>query len=146
MSDEYGPGVRPPITDRVPDRPDLVALYSAVGWSAYTDDPERLVRAVQGSLWVRTVWEDGRLVALARAVGDGETICYLQDVLVHPDHRRRGLGRALVQACLDDHADVRQFVLLTDDRAEQEAFYAALGLTRLDRFDRATLHAWVRLG
>lgn len=135
----------PALTDRLPDRDQLVALYESVGWTTYTADPARLERALDGSRWLRTVWDADTLVGLARAVGDGSTICYLQDVLVHPDHQRRGIGRALVQACLDDHADLRQFVLVTDDRPEQHAFYESLGLTRLDRFERARLHTFVRL-
>ena len=40
---------------------------------------------------------NGELVGLARIIGDGATICYLQDVLVNPSAQRTGLGRALVR-------------------------------------------------
>lgn len=122
----------------------LVSLYDAVGWTAYTADPDCLDRAVAGSSWTRAAWDGDRLVGFARAVSDGATVCLLQDVLVHPEHRRTGLGTGLVRACLDAHADVRQFVLLTDDRPEQHAFYRALGLSDIATLRVHRLHAFVR--
>lgn len=123
----------------------VLALYASVGWGAYTRDPQALHRALRGSLWVRTAWRGEALVGLARCVGDDTSITYLQDVLVHPDHQRRGIGRVLVGEALERFARVRQFVLITDDRPEQTAFYESLGLVRLDRASTARLHAFARM-
>jgi GNAT superfamily N-acetyltransferase len=94
---------------------ELLDLYGSVGWTAYTAEPDVLRAAVAGSSFVVTARRGGRLVGLARAVSDGATICYLQDILVRPDEHRTGVGRALATAVLDRYADVRQKVLLTDD-------------------------------
>jgi ribosomal protein S18 acetylase RimI-like enzyme len=121
---------------------DLVALYTAVGWTAYTDDVDMLAAAVRGSTFVASRWSGDRLVALCRVVSDDASMAYLQDILVHPEQQRSGLGRSLVQLALDRFAHVRQLVLLTDDRPNQHAFYAALGL----RDTRNTpLHTFVRI-
>lgn len=114
-----------------PDREELLELYGSVGWTAYTRQPEILVQAVRGSLRVVTARSRGKLVGLARIVGDGATIAYLQDVLVDPSYRRRGLGRRLVQAALRGSGEVRQQVLLTDDEPGQRAFYQALGFVEV---------------
>jgi len=48
-------------------RNDLVGLYSSVGWSAYANDPDALVRAVEQSSYVVTARDSGgELVGLAR--------------------------------------------------------------------------------
>jgi hypothetical protein len=57
-------------TTDVPAPGELIALYSAVGWSAYTDDPSTLHRAVAGSSLVVTARRAGELVGLARALSD----------------------------------------------------------------------------
>lgn len=61
-----------------------------------------------------TAWDGSRLAGLLRAVGDGETILYVQDLLVHTRYRRQGIGRALLERVRADFAHVRQKVLLTD--------------------------------
>lgn len=116
---------------------ELLALYKAVGWSAYTGNPGLLQAGVAGSSYVVTARRGGRLVGLARALSDGATICYLQDVLVHPGEQRRGIGRALVRAVLDRYRTVRQKVLLTDDEPGQRAFTRAWAAPRSATTDPA---------
>ena len=139
-------GVSIDLRDDAPiGREDLLDLYGSVGWTAYTRDPDRLVRALAGSrCWVSA--HDGDvLVGLARAVGDGETIGYVQDVLVRPDRQHAGIGRALLTRLLD-RLTVRQVVLLTEDEPHVHAFYRACGLERADEVEGGPLPAFVRLG
>lgn len=125
---------------------ELLALYESVGWSAYTGDPDLLQAAVAGASCTVTARRSGRLVGLARALSDGATICYLQDVLVHPAEQRRGIGRALVRAVLDRYRMVRQKVLLTDDEPGQRAFYESLGYAEIRDYGPGTLRCFVRFG
>lgn len=108
-----------------------MALYDSVGWTTYTDDALRLYDAVGRSLRVVCARADGVLVGLARIVGDGLTIVYLQDILVHPDYQRLGIGRELLKLALEPFEDVRQKVLITDDEPRQRAFYESLGFTEI---------------
>jgi GNAT superfamily N-acetyltransferase len=108
-------------------RSDLVALYGSVGWTSYMADLEGLERAVFNSSYVVSAWKSDQLVGLARGVSDDVSIFYLQDILVHPAHQRRGIGRALLQRCLERYAHVMQKVLLTDEEPKQLEFYASLG-------------------
>ena len=123
---------------------ELLSLYASVGWSAYTGDPDLVQAGVTGASYVVTARRGGRLVGLARALSDGATICYLQDVLVHPDEQRRGIGRALVKAVLDRYRTVRQKVLLTDDEPGQRAFYESLGYAEIRDYGPGTLRCFVR--
>lgn len=122
---------------------DLIALYDAVGWSAYTRDPEGLTRAIANSTYVVTAWEEG-LVGLARCLSDDVALCYVQDILVRPDFQGQGLGRRLLTACLERFAHVRMCALLTDDEERQRRFYEALGFTNTRAFTGFTLNAFVR--
>lgn len=69
-----------------------------------------------------------RLVGLVRVVGDGASIAYVQDLLVHPDWQRRGIGARLLRDAMERFARVRQFLLLADDAPAPRAFYEAMGL------------------
>lgn len=121
------------LADEIPARGELLDLYGSVGWSVYTRDPERLERALAGSDLVATASDaDGRLVGLARTVGDGTTICYVQDLLVRPDVQRGGVGRALVEHVRAGQPAGVLLVLTTDaggteDGDRSHPFYRSLG-------------------
>ena len=130
--------------DVIPAAGELVRLYNAVGWTRYTKDPEQLVRAAAGSSLVISAWEHGRLLGLARVISDGETIAYLQDILVDPEHQRRGIGRELFIRAATPFAHVRQKMLLTDDEPGQRAFYESLGFTEIREVGGSALRSFVR--
>ena len=113
------------------DEDEIRRLYAAVGWTAYTENIPALIRGFQHSLLVLAAYENGELLGILRAVGDGFTIVFVQDILVFPNHQRRGVGTALLRAVLDRFAAVRQMALVTDDTPKTVAFYQSLGFKEL---------------
>ena len=130
----------------LPERDELGDLYGAVGWVAYTNNLDALDLALRSSSRVVTARRDGHLVGLARVISDGATIAYLQDIVVHPDEQRGGLGRRLVAEALRPFESVRQKVLLTDDEPGQRAFYESLGFTEIRDLYDGSLRAFVQFG
>ena len=115
------------------DENSLISLYENAGWTAYTRDPAKLIQAIRSSEYILVAMEGNKVVGLIRTVGDGITITYIQDILVHSDYKRRGIGRQLMQRTLDKFAGVRQTVLLTDDNPETRGFYESMGFLSCDR-------------
>lgn len=132
-------------SNTVPDADELNELYGSVGWTAYTRDPDFLHACVQSSAHVVSARHDGRLIGLARAMSDFGSIVCLQDVLVHPDHHRRGVGRQLVTLALRSFAGVRQKVLLTDTAPGQQEFYESLGFCEASESAPTEVRAFVKL-
>jgi GNAT superfamily N-acetyltransferase len=126
------------------DLDEVIGLYAAVGWTAYTRRPDTIAAGLSSASFVAAAFAGARLVGLVRAVSDDATVCYLQDVLVHPDAQRTGVGRALVTAVLERYGHVRQHVLLTDDEPQQRAFYESLGYAEIRDVESANLRAFVR--
>jgi len=124
----------------------LVDLYNAVGWQAYTNNEQRpkLQPAIVNSTYVVTAWDANKLVGLARCLSDDVAICYLQDILVRPEYQRQGLGRKLMQNCLKRFDHVRMQVLLTDDEERQKKFYESLGYKNTKDITAFTLNAFVK--
>lgn len=108
---------------------EILPLYTSVGWTAYTDAPDTLRQGFEHSLLTLAAYENGQLVGLIRTVGDGYTIVFVQDILVFPEHQRRGIGTVLLQAVLDRFSHVRQMELATDDTLQTIAFYKSLGFS-----------------
>lgn len=106
---------------------ELFALYKSVGWTGYTDHPEKMKKILPGSLHYVSAWRDDQLVGLIRTVGDDASILYIQDILVHPEYQRMQIGTTLVKKVLDSYAHIRQIILLTDDTEKTKVFYVSLG-------------------
>ena len=110
---------------------EILPLYTSVGWTAYTDHPEVLKKGFEGSMLTLGAYEDGQLLGIIRTVGDGLTIVFVQDILVFPEHRRKGVGSALLRSVLDRYSHVRQIQLATDNTPKTIAFYRSMGLREL---------------
>jgi len=125
----------------------LVDLYNSVGWLAYTSDEQKpkLQEAINNSNHVVTAWSDERLVGLARCISDDVSICYLQDILIHPEFQRHGIGRKLLSNCLERFAHVRMKVLITDNEERQKLFYESLGYKNTKDLKKTPLNAFVQI-
>ena len=125
----------------------LLGLYAAVGWTAYGDGEREdgLEKAVLNSSFVVSAWDGGQLVGLARALSDDVSIFYLQDILVHPDYQRQGIGTQLMNRCLRRFRHVRSKVLMTDDEERQRLFYETSGFQNLKDLRNVKLNMFVQI-
>ena len=114
------------------DETEILSLYRAVGWSNYYNRPEMLKQAFAGSLCTLAAWENGRLIGLIRAVGDGYSSVLIQDILVYPEYQRRGIGTALMREMLARYAHVYQIQLATDNTEKTKAFYRSQGFRPME--------------
>ena len=113
----------------------VLDLYASVGWSNYTNRPQQLEQAFHQSLFVMVAYDEDKLVGLIRAVGDGLTIVFIQDLLVCPHYQRQGIGRSLLEQTLVRFKDVYQIQLATEQSDKNLAFYRELGFRRQEDFD-----------
>lgn len=107
---------------------EILSLYASVGWTAYTSRPEMLQRAFEGSLLVLAAYENGKLAGILRAVGDGASIVFVQDILVRPEFQCQGIGSALLREAMERCGDVYQLRLATDNQEKTVEFYRSCGL------------------
>lgn len=110
---------------------EILSLYKSVGWTAYTEQPDVLRQGFENSMLILAAYDDEKLLGIIRAVGDGATIVFVQDILVFPEYQRRGVGTALLQAVLNRYDNVRQIELATDNTEKTVAFYKSMGFTEI---------------
>ena len=110
---------------------EILTLYESVGWTSYTDNPKVLQKGFESSMLTLAAYEGDQLLGIIRAVGDGHTIVFVQDILVFPEYQRKGIGSALLQAILDRYSHVRQIELATDNTTKTIAFYKSMGFREM---------------
>lgn len=108
---------------------EILGLYARLGWTNYTDNPEMLRNAYLNSLKIYGAYVDGKLVGIIRAVGDGFSVLFIQDLLVHSDFQRNGIGTLLLKRMLKEYENVYQMHLITEDSEKTISFYKSLGFT-----------------
>ena len=110
---------------------DILNLYASVGWTSYTRSPEVLRKGFENSLLTLAAYEGERLIGIIRAVGDGHTIVFIQDILVLPEYQQKGIGSALLQKILERYSMVRQIELVTDNDSKTISFYRSIGFREM---------------
>ena len=106
---------------------EILGLYASLGWTNYTDKPEMLRNAYLNSLKIYGAYVDDKLVGIIRAVGDGFSVLFIQDLLVHPEFQRKGVGTLLLKKVLCEYDSVYQKHLITEDTEKTILFYKSLG-------------------
>jgi len=124
------------------DSSQIIELYKTVGWSAYIDDEPALLNGIHNSLESIVALHKEVIIGFMRIVGDGETIVYIQDILVHTEYQRKGIGKELIDRVLDKYSSVRQILLLCDDTDELNSFYNAVGFKEVEKHN---LKSFIRL-
>ena len=117
----------------------LRELYREAGWIEAGDAAEFLVPAITGSTVAAGAFANGELVGFGRALSDGCSDAYIQDVVVHPDFRGKGIGGMIV-AFLVSELEARgvDWIALVGEPGT-ESFYARLGFEAKKGF---TLWKW----
>ena len=111
---------------------EIINLYQSVGWTNYLERISVLEEAYANSLCVIGAYDNEKLVGIIRAVGDGQTIVFVQDIIVLPEYQRKGIGTKLLKAVMDKFHDVYQMELLTDNTEKTKAFYRSVDFTASD--------------
>ena len=106
---------------------EILGLYTSVGWTNYTDNPEMLRNAYINSLNIYGAYVDDKLIGIIRVVGDGYSVIFIQDLLVHPEFQRKGVGTLLLKRVLCEYDSVYQKHLITEDTEKTILFYKSLG-------------------
>ena len=79
----------------------IVELYKAGGWWRDSYSPDGIDALISGSFaFAVAVDAKGSAVGMGRAISDGASDAWLQDIVVLERCRGRGMGRAIIKALL----------------------------------------------
>lgn len=128
---------------RAADLPALVELLGFLFTQEHelSPDPARQRRALELILGdptrarIYVAREDGRAIAMAAlhfttSTAEGGKVAGLEDCVVHPDHRGRGVGERLLAHVLEQakaEGALRVMLLTDGDNARAQALYRKLG-------------------
>ena len=132
------------IIEKLPTPAEYNILRAAVGWSEYAE--EVIARSLPNTLFCLCAYQNDRIIGMARVIGDGGLVFYIQDVIVLPDYQLRGIGTQMmdrVMAYIEAHAHHNTIIGLMSARGK-EAFYEKYGFFRrpTERFGAGMTRFW----
>jgi len=110
------------------DPADLADLRACVGWPRMQED---LSNPRMTSFYHIAAYDGSRLVAFVDCVSNGVTDAYIQDLMVHPDHQRMGLGRELMQAMIAHLKQEGIFIVSVLYDESLRDYYRQFGFTEM---------------
>jgi GNAT superfamily N-acetyltransferase len=119
MVDDVVLTVRPPLTDA-----ELNTLFAAA-WSGNRDMSFGPVLA-RSLAWI-AARSHGTLVGFVNLATDGGMHAFVLDTTVHPDWQRRGIGRRLVRAAIDQARAAGLTWVHVDYEPHLDEFYRGCG-------------------
>ena len=97
------------------------------GWAHRMSDGAAFARLIADSQRTAAAFLGNELIGFARGITDHQSNGYLSMVAVALEHRRAGLGRALVLHVVGENSGITW--LLRADRADAAPFFAKLGFS-----------------
>jgi aralkylamine N-acetyltransferase len=86
----------------------LITLYREQGWWLACDEDRKdlITGIIEGSHCFVIATIAGSIIGMGRAISDGISDAYIQDLTVHRDYRNRGIGKRMLMVLLERlHAD-----------------------------------------
>jgi ribosomal protein S18 acetylase RimI-like enzyme len=107
------------------DIPFADSLRAIAGWNQTPDDWRRFIELSPKGCLAAEV--EGRPVATATTIQYGREVAWIGMILVHPDFRRRGIARILLEHCIELLRAAKIKSIKLDATPEGRAVYLQLG-------------------
>jgi len=105
-------------------------LSTRAGWSTRRPDRRRMVDLDAVDAFAGRL-DDGRPVATATLVRYGTRVGWIGMMLVHPEHRHRGYGTRMLEACLDAAEDAGVATVGLDANSDGRPIYETNGFVEV---------------
>ena len=110
------------IIERVPIVEEYASLRESVGWHNMTD--QSLKKGLSNVLFSVCAMHNDKVIGCGRVVGDGSIYFYVQDIIVHPVHQGKGIGKSIMDTIMNYIHSV----------AEEGAFIGLMAAVDVDKF------------
>lgn len=107
--------------EEVPD------LRECIGWGRRDQDYPTVFQRC--NFWAGVRDEDNNLIAFGYVAGMGLEHGYLEDIIVHPDYQRKGIGVQLVRSLLQESKRIGLDIVTVSFEEKSRNFYETCGFS-----------------
>jgi len=107
---------------------EIVKLYKAGGWWKESYNISGIESLIKGSFLFAVIVDknSGETIGMGRILSDGVSDAYLQDLVVLPEYRGKGIGKQLVESLLQHclSKGIQWIGLIAEP--DQDSFYSSM--------------------
>ncbi|MDY0221463.1 MAG: spermidine synthase [Desulfobacterium sp.] len=113
---------------------EIMALYRDAGWwkKEYDSDTSFLDTLVAGSTCFAAAFDRGTMVGMGRALSDGVSDAYIQDMVILRQYRKQGIGRRIIQALIHCLTEKKIDWIGLIATPGNQGFYAGMGFKPME--------------
>lgn len=115
---------------------DIVKLYKVGGWWKEGYDESGIKNLIKGSFCFAVVIDKKtkKTIGMGRVLSDGVSDAYIQDLIILPDYRKKGIGKKLTCALINycKSKSVNWVALISEPG--QEEFYKKIGFKEMKNY------------
>ena len=105
----------------------VLELYEANNWSA-AKKPSKLYNGLLNSHQLFTAWDNDKLIGLGNAISDGYLLVYFPHLLVLPEYKNKGVGKAIMHEMKQQYETFHMQMLTAD--VDAIPFYEKIGFSK----------------
>jgi aralkylamine N-acetyltransferase len=115
---------------------EIVNLYKAGGWWKDCYDTSGIPDLIKGSFAFAVAIDkkNKKTVGIGRVLSDGLSDAYLQDIIILPEYRKKGIGKKLVLSLVDFCKKRKISWIALISEPNQEDFYKKLGFKKMRNY------------
>jgi ribosomal protein S18 acetylase RimI-like enzyme len=114
--------------EKRPTADQVIELYDNAGLPRPTYDKERIQKMFDNSNLIVTAWHNDRLVGVSRSITDWVWACYLSDLAVRQDYKKKGIGKHLINLTKEKVGNQSMVLLLSVPNAME--YYPKVGFKK----------------
>ena len=122
---------------KLPSVTEYLYLYNSVNWG--TRDKKIVEEALKNSIFGICAYDNDKIVAMSRVIGDKTIFMYVQDVIVASEYQNKGIGKELMTQLVKELKEYRQLYpgmrVYLGASKDKEAFYEKFGFVRRSNSD-----------
>ena len=116
--------------DVIPSADQIIELYKNSGLPRPVNDKERIKKMYDNSNLVITAWDGELLVGVSRSLTDFCWCCYLSDLSIRHEYKRKGIGKKLIELTKNKIGEESMLLLLSVPTAME--YYPKAGLRKVE--------------
>ena len=117
---------------KLPSVSEYLYLYDSVKWKKR--DEKFVKEALENSIFGICAYDEDKIIAMSRVIGDKSIFLYVQDVIVDSEYQGKGIGKELMTQLVKElkqyremHPGMRVYLGASEGK---EAFYEKVGFIR----------------